>query len=786
MISDKEVDFPNIIIDTVGIINSFNIDFEIFPRSSDAGGVSNEYFLLDQIIIKEDMFSEAIFGSISFFDSVYAIDQLKLTSSLDSVYFQFNGGDLQQYRILDITVSSDIASKAVHGPVGTVNHITIRFSSDSFVNKNFDVLFDSDYIGKISKSVIPDDKETPPIIETPPGFDSGDFKKHETLMSGFVQEMMNKFTKKDDTDVDQSDPKPLKADDTYNDIWLKTQNFFYPQHKVGNNLRISQLMNYICEYACYKDNPKAVNFFFWEDLDYWNFRCVESLIKDKDNYKGEYRLIHSGIDENWYDVIVSMEVISDISPIKLYDGGAAFSEYTRVIPDWKNPYRGFVDSGDSLYREQVTYNYQDDAGQWERIAQFSPFTNFIATKYKKKQDYGTVALTDLNYAFYSNSYNAKTLPWWNYYDFSSPHGYLGKKLALSEEDGGMDIKNKKELFNKLPASKEVSRTETEYWQSQFDFCELPGAFLRSIYKDIKWVLTEARTKYAEAKKIKTQYDVYKNIICCDRESSLGSGNNFSDFYALVYAADKIYGGDGTTASHGTSYDSDPGGIYAYSWKEVEIWPRADISGILNSAYEVIEFEGSGYPLPFAFISSPNSLQGKYIPGFTGISGGISASEAIDTRAYNINEILNTIAPKDFEGSAGYQTLTMNPGVSTPLVISSTDRKNYTSYPKKYQMMPVGKFRIISDTCPDFTQSGTGITSGAKGKNDGGMYYGGKIVQMKSILAEDLKLIKGFTLPTGISGGISGGAFTETTLKRPYIFVFDSDNTHDGLCTGDCG
>ena len=213
MILDKEVEFPNIRINTVGIINSFNIDFEIFPRSSD-GGVSNEYFLLDQIIIKEDMFSEAIFGSISFFDSVYAIDQLKLTSSLDSVYFQFTDvrgeGDLQQYRILDITVSSDIASKAVHGPVGTVNHITIRFSSDSFVNKNFDVLFDSDYIGKISKSVTSDDEETPPIIETPPGFDSGDFEKHETLMSGFVQEMMNKFTKKDDTDSSSEDEKPKK------------------------------------------------------------------------------------------------------------------------------------------------------------------------------------------------------------------------------------------------------------------------------------------------------------------------------------------------------------------------------------------------------------------------------------------------------------------------------------------------------------------------------------------------------------------------------------------------
>jgi hypothetical protein len=773
MILNKEIEFPNIIIETVGIINSFGIDFEIFPRSSASnGGVSNEYFLLDQIIIKEDMFSEAIFGSISFFDSVYAIDQLKLTSSLDSVYFQFSDtrgqGDLQQYRILDITVSSDIASKAVHGPVGTVNHITIRFSSDSFVNKNFDTLFDSNYIGKISKNVSLSIEEKSSSTSQVPtgltGFDSDEYTKHEALMSGFVQDMMDKFTKKDDTDADQSPQKPLKADDTYNDIWVKTENFFYPLYKIGNNLRISQLMNYICEYACYKDNPKAVNFFFWEDLDHWNFRCVESLIKDTNNYKGEYFLINKGIDENWYNVIVSMEVISDISPVKLYDGGAAFSEYIRIKPDWGYPYRGFLDSTNSLRREQITYNYKDDANKWERIAAYSPFTSFIETKYKKRQDYGTVRLSDLNYGFYSNAYNAKNLPWWNQYDFSSPNGYLGNKLALPEEAGGYDIHNKRDLFDKHPGSKEVSRIDTEYWQAQFDFCELPGAFLRTIYKDIKWALTEARTIYADAKATKIQWDVYRNTICCCDVAPPKS------FFAYVWYASSISGLAGSNSILKPA-------MFKYFWKQVELWPRKEIDKITDTSYEIIQSESQSFH--FAFISSPKFLSGE---------------------AYNLNELLNSFAPSGFENIDGIsgsvddagkpttnKTLTFGPGISVPYNLlpypqsnlPDDVRKRITSYPTSYQMRAIGSYKITQRACGNYPNEGT-ISSVNGGLNIGNTgaagrrvqdYFGGKIVQMYAIPSDMMQNIKGYT-QSNSRGGIK---------QQPYMYVFDSENAHDGTC-----
>ena len=709
MISNKEIDFPNIRITNIGIVNSFNQDFQIFPRSENTG-ISDEYFLLDELTIREDMFSEAIFGSISFFDSSYIVDQLNLTSSLDSVYFRLYD-DYHQYRILDVNIASDLASKQVHGPVGTVNKVTIRFSSDSFVNKNFDTLFDSNYIGKISKN---SDSNSDSPISAPPEFDQEEFNYHETKMEGFVQHLMEKYNTTSGSGIQ----KPLIADSTYNDIWVKTENFFYPLFKIGNNIRISQLMNYVCEYACFKNNPKAVNFFFWEDTANWNFKCIESLLSDPNNFKGTYNLAgYRAQSENYSDTIVSMEVVSDTSPVKLYDGGAAFSEYIRVKPDWGNIYRGFMDSENSLISEQITYNYKDDtgnntaSGKWKRIANFSPFTDFILDKYKTKQDYGAVRISDLNYGFYSNAYNANNLPWWNYYNFSSPHGYLGTKMALAEDQGGYNIYNKNGLFDKHPGAKEVSRIETEYWQAQYDFSELPGAFLRTIYKDIKWVLTKARTDYAKAKAIKTQWDVYRNTICCDSASFSLDG----PFFAVLTSAAIVSG------------DSHFGGVNRYDWRQVELWPRSEVDKITNSSYEIIE--SKTIPFYFVFISSNKHAKG--------------------TDAYNLNELLNSYIPSSKE--KGNKTLTIGPGISVPTnTMTSAVRKKTTSYPKHFSMKPIGEYLIPEkDEC------------------DPSKYYSGQIVQLQAVSSDSMLNIKGF----------SGGSSTQ----KSKIYVFDAQNAHDGIC-----
>lgn len=755
MITKDPVDFPNISIDDVSIIKSDGTVFNIYPRTDTA---EYESHIFDNIIITEDMFAESILGTLEFYDSTFIMDQLNL-SSFDNVFFTLDGTDYE-FRITSINISGDLADKAIHGPSGTTNKVTIQFASDEFVYRNFDANFIDNFIGKISKSATEGSSSIG--IEVPDGFDAGEYHKAEGEMPtiGFVQKIMSieKMT--------SYSKKPLESHNTYNDIWVKTENFFYPFYKIGNNLRVSQVMNYICEYACYEENKHAANFFFWEDLKNWNFKCIEGLLAGTTNAKGSYNLSGMrGQDEHYQDTVVSMEVINDISPIKLFDSGCLFSEYVRVVPDWANPYRAFVDVGGGLKRTEISYNYKDDAKKWKHISPNDVVTDDVLENIRVLNDYGTNRISDLNYGFYSPPYNAKSSVWWNFYDFTN-NWYIGDKMGLAEEDGGESIKKYSD-YEKRPSVKEISRLENDYWQSQYDFSELPGAFLHTIYTKIKWPLSVARRDYAVAKTTQTQWDVYKNVICCDKISS--SGSEIPEFFAFVYAADKIYGGNGITTSDGVTYANDPGGIYAYWWREVEIWPRSEVEGILDSSYEVVEFVNEKNSFPFVFVSSPTSLKGGYTAGVAiGYTGP-------DTRAYNLSEILNTTIPREFEDANEYVTLTMNPGVSTVLDIDDVDRKTYTSYPKKYQMMPVGNFRVISDTCPDFSQSGTQIPISKKEKNKAGMYYGGRIVQMKTLFADELQFIRGFT------------AEKRFPLKkqRPFIFVFDTDNTHDGLCTGDC-
>ena len=47
------------------------------------------------------------------------------------------------------------------------------------------------------------------------------------------------------------------------------------------------------------------------------------------------------------------------------------------------------------------------------------------------------------------------------------------------------------------------------------------------------------------------------------------------------------------------------------------------------------------------------------------------------------------------------------------------------------------------------------------------YYGGKIVQMRKVPASAMKNLVGFT---------SG-----SRMQQPYIYIFDSENAHDGKC-----
>ena len=137
---------------------------------------------------------------------------------------------------------------------------------------------------------------------------------------------------------------------------------------------------------------------------------------------------------------------------------------------------------------------------------------------------------------------------------------------------------------------------------------------------------------------------------------------------------------------------------------------------------------------------------------------------------------------------------MNPGIST--VLGTYDAAK-TAYPQKSQMLPVGKFRIISESCPNFLN--TGQTGGT-----GGFYYAGRVVQMSAVPKETIQsiILSGVNdtpfndfvkQPTKItiesSDAETGKSIQEEVdnpnyvqpINRDYLFLFDTENAHDGFC-----
>jgi hypothetical protein len=105
----------------------------------------------------------------------------------------------------------------------------------------------------------------------------------------------------------------------------------------------------------------------------------------------------------------------------------------------------------------------------------------------------------------------------------------------------------------------------------------------------------------------------------------------------------------------------------------------------------------------------------------------------DNRAFNLNELLNSRIPVSFEAEApsvnNNSTILMNPGISTILTNTPDDPDvlKKSAYPQKTQMLPVGKFRVISNKCPNFLDNGQDLTAA-----DNGFYYAGRIVQMSAV------------------------------------------------------
>jgi len=598
-----QITVPNIEIKEITLINSDPnigsqmVAFTVFPRDK------NEPVIFDSLILDEDMFAESVTGTLYFYDPAFIVEQLNFTS-YDIVQIQYStvGGITKKckFKIVEIASEANTVSKQILGPFGNTIPVAIKFTSDQLIYKNFDTMLLKSFIGRISN----DSKTSAPYTSQVPGLEACG----KIDSPGFVQYVFEEFG----FGKNQGDEvaKKLEADATFNDVWFKINPSHYPWSKIGVPAKIGQMMNYVCEYACYLKNPNAVNFFFWEDLDKFNFRCVESLL-DKQP-KATYT---PSLNENDTDAIVDLQIITETPVSKLVDNGAFSGEYIRVKPDWINPYKFVVDTAESLKRTQVVYDYYTDKG-FKKISTYPPVDRKDVSLV-----YSPNRISDSNYGYFQDAYGQGNRPWWNYWDSSYKH-FEGEKI------GGV--------------TSEVERIEGNYWQAQFDFCELPGSCLKKIYEKIKWPRSSARAAYSAMKRADTKWKFYRQTI-------LGERNQPTSFYALLLSATNIY-------------DNGAGGIYEYYFEEVEFWPkRTNGFRSVKSVQRVI----SDPNYPFTIVSVPWGIKGN---------------------AYNLNELLNSGLPRSKEDDASIKTALISPGASSKVTSDGVDG---------IIMQPVGGFRVRS-------------------------------------------------------------------------------------------
>ena len=562
--------------------------------------------------------------------------------------------------------------------------------------------------------------------------------------SGFVDEMATKYFNPGASDFSFAQ-EAMEIENTSNSLWLKKNQNLYPWGKDVHPPNLGQVMNNLAENSVtggMEDEDRyGVNYLFYADLKGFHFKSIRKMIKEakdngvlygkiKEGSSREYVIsdVDSSQDEWEYGErqILRHVSVSEYDHLSLWNDGAYSSYYELIKPNYDDPYFDYTDFTShhtdsdavkwggrqiidfSYHREQELWGGPDGGGRveehklipdkWETDISISPETGQPDKKSRRKYDE-----TGL-YGYFDSPYNTPDEKSYDFLGSDSQHGKSGKQ-------------------------------NDKLWQTMFDQTKLEGDTIKTIQKEVKDEVRKNYHAHVEMMNMKERFNVYRHSICCDEQAI----KKFV-FLAWVDDARKIQ-------------DDARGGIYEYSWKEVELWHADWIDGI----------KGTEVP-----VDSRSPL--KIIIPEGGMTGAVQEDPPNDNPyknpAYNINELLNTT-----DGDNVY----VGPGVNAA-------DEDHNDYPEAYQMMPVGGFfevqpdGILIDPCELQDEDGNGIM-------DGPWVSRGHIVQMYRIpnyilgeLDDEGVVVRGAIAPreSDPSGDIDPKIPTD-------IYFFDVPNAHDGLC-----
>jgi hypothetical protein len=279
----------------------------------------------------------------------------------------------------------------------------------------------------------------------------------------------------------------MDMEPTSNSVWLKKNVDVQPFRKPVNQVSVLKLMNYLSEYAVPKDNDNAVNYLFYEDLDGWYFRSINSIIKNSSSNPPTYFLDEASEFGDIKNAFSSFTTTGHFSPIKMFEKGSFLARYLRVDPDYSDPYHDFVSSNSAHKKQMIEYKYLEEHDKIEKIEEFPLLPDdFEFEPETPVQRYDKV------------------------YGYFSPSFYNDQMTRLRHDQTTI-TKTYRSDFNHLGNT--GSYSEEFMWQSMFDQTDHKAEILQKIL-EIRKELKEKREELAKKKDLKERWSAYRCSVCC--------------------------------------------------------------------------------------------------------------------------------------------------------------------------------------------------------------------------------------------------------------------------------
>ena len=401
------------------------------------------------VAFNESLFEPSVTGKIFIEDKNSFGELFNITGYeiLEMTIKSFDDETSQEFKfhVGEVSEISDSASTTIDGSGGpsTVYTIELQPFEVEYFNTEEAIPDGSSFIGKIA------DEEGNGLVNN--------------LALRYFSPESNEFS---------STRKEMDIEPTLNSIWNKKEQASYPYGKFTGKPHLMQYMNYLTENAISKDNASAANYLFWQDLDQWHFRSIDSLIRDGD--PRQYKVNPVAFDEK--NTITSFTFTKKINQKELLNSSAFKSYYYHTAPAYYDSYAEYMTTKDKLIRSTVSYDYFKDYDNWSHLEEYQ----LLPEKLKNESTRGP-EIFDSFYGFFNvNEYND---PSPTKFDFTT-----------STTDK-----------NSFPS-----------WQTMFDQTDMPIDPLKTIKTDVFSADNlDLINQYASKRLLKEKWNVYKYSICCE-------------------------------------------------------------------------------------------------------------------------------------------------------------------------------------------------------------------------------------------------------------------------------